>query len=244
MDTQNIARMRQAFDHEKQKIAKELARLYGEIHEETLGKPLRSIAFTISDLEVEKINTYIQTLKWDLKKVAVQEAASCGVADHLTEMLWLRVMKAVELPQVQLCEVKTAEPAVKKSSKKPSDSDKARKSELLNKRNKALAVLGTGVVLDAACCMLVVPGMTAKAVYTAGTALMIAGGAGAVYYQHEASSVNHVYTEERRNEEKEERINEMLTQICESQCRLNGDIICGWVDRVMNELIEECGRLA
>lgn len=239
-----MARIRQAFDNEKQKIAKELAGLYGEIQAEVLGKSLDSIAFAISDLEVEKINTYIQTLKWDLKKVALREAASCGVADHLTEMLWLRVMKAVELPQVQLCEVKTAEPAAKKSAKKSAASGKARKAELLNKRNKALAVFGTGVVLDAACCLLVVPGLTAKVVYTAGTALMVTGGAGAVYYQHEASSVNHIYTEERRNEEKEERINEMLSQICESQCRLNGDIICGLVDRVMNELIKECGRLA
>jgi uncharacterized membrane protein YidH (DUF202 family) len=169
---------------------------------------------------------------------------NCGLSDAVATIIWANVMRHTGMPEVSLCrtqDVNSARTASQKTG--PTREQKEEINRLAAQRTIGVGIAAAGLAAEIITC-LIVPGWTGvsgiiKVTKVAGLVIIGTGVATAASAHVRMEEINRLVEQYQKEDAKEE-LYELIRQICRHQAETNIQIVCGWLDRIFEEVIRLC----
>lgn len=240
----NNGQMGLAFAEAKEKMELEMKEVYQDIFQHIKDLDMEELAGQIPIQESSKINSYMRTLRRDLKSVAVAELVRRGLPSYETEVAWASIMQQVGLPQIELCKKEAIGGNEKKERAAASSDDRSKdrmeksreRRQLEQKRNQYAAVLAAGAAVEAVS-WLTVPGWGIVGILAKGTGIVVmaAGAMGTYTSQQKITEIDRIYTADRLAADRKKQISQLVETICKKQCARNTEMIGEWIGQIAAE---------
>lgn len=223
---------------------KEIANIYQDIATSVMNLPSERIAQAILKQESPKVNEFILTLQKKVKEAICAAIHNCGLSEAVATIIWANVMRHTGMPEVSLCrtqDVNSARTASQKTG--PTREQKEEINRLAAQRTIGVGIAAAGLAAEIITC-LIVPGWTGvsgiiKVTKVAGLVIIGTGVATAASAHVRMEEINRLVEQYQKEDAKEE-LYELIRQICRHQAETNIQIVCGWLDRIFEEVIRLC----
>ena len=231
------------FSNMKDSVANDIKKIYDDMYQKAITQKSHNIAVAIISEESNQINKYVRNLRQQLKEAAMEAVVNFDISENYSEIIWAKVMNCVSVPSVQLCSSEDI-----KIGELPNENHNDSSSKINNQRNdikRKQMVYGGAAALGAVSgtiTMLIVPGFRDVVGFLKIAEIIVTGVgvAGVIKTQKEISEINKIYTEEKKNQQRKESIEAVVSEVCQNQCELNINIINAWIDKVLVEFMNQC----
>lgn len=244
MEQENVKQIDNVFIKLQEDASKQIRKMYNDIQERMKNTDGKGLGGEIAQMEARKLNGLIVTLMEDVRQASMKEMIANGSLEYLTPAGWNEIQQVVSVPRIELCKVKvdSVNPDEEKEYEK-ANLEQANKTALYKSLKtffSAAAGAGAAVIVV----HLFVPGLELPvAVYKTAKAASIIGVGGYLINEYQRSQEVSKFSDPPEQDE-EKNLDDLLSQIIDSQYNCNKKIYFKWLEEVKKALIAECDKLA